>query len=212
MKKVFSILFALALIAGMSFAQVITDSTIFNLSMTIDKYIEVMPGPTSWNFGTSSYAFGYPNVGREQLYGNTGSWDLAYANCPFKVTISGENLANEHKPRFARLEEGSHSGGYDTLPTFYEIWFMTNGEGHNLDTLFYGVWLQNADQFPHTRSYAETPHNGQVKMEMRAYVNSSIASESTPLRTIAINPAFTWQQSADAGTYACSMVVTLTAL
>lgn len=184
-----------------------TDNVTFNLSMTVDKYIECMPSPVSWDFGTTSHQVDYGGP-MESLYGSLGQWNVGYANCPFSITISGNNNANQGVPRFARQEEGAHGGDYDFLPTLYQIHFTTNG----VQDLFYGTWLQGANQFPYTKSYSEAPHNGQIKMDMVAYVNSSVASEAVPVRKTLIDPGFTNVQSADAGQYACQMVVTITAL
>ncbi len=181
-------------------------SATFNLKMTVDKYIEVMPSPVTFDFGITRQS-GYGGA-HEDLYGRMGEWNLAYANCPFSVTISGNNAANQGVPRFARQEQGPHGGSYDILPTLYAIHFTTNG----VRDLFYGTWLQGAHQFPYTKSYTEAPHNGQIKMDMVAYVNSSIASEAVPVRRTQINSSFTAEQSADAGDYKCTMIVTLAAL
>lgn len=179
----------------------------FNLSMTVSKYIETTPSPLNWNFGSTSHqvAYGGPI---ESLYGAMGQWNLAYANCPFSVTVAGNNGANQGVPRFARQEVGAHGGDWDILPTLYAINFTTNG----VRDLFYGTWLQGAHQFPYTKNYTEAPHNGQVKMDMVSYINSTIASEAVPVRKTLIDPTFTNIQSADAGVYECTMVVTLTAL
>ncbi len=209
MKKVFGILTLLCVMAlfVQNVAAQNTGVANFNLSMTVDKYIETTPSPLSWDFGTTTHSASY-GPSREELYGTMGQWDLAYVNCPFSVTVSGNNVANEGVPRFARAEVGAHGGAYDILATLYAIHFTTNG----YQDLFYGTWLQGAHQFPYTKSYSEAPHNGQVKMDMNAYVNSSVASENVPVRATLINPAFTGIQSADAGVYACTMIVTLTAL
>lgn len=179
----------------------------FNLSMTVNEYIETTPSPLNWDFGTTSHQVAYGGP-MESLYGTMGEWNLAYSNCPFSITVSGNNGANEGKPRFARQEVGAHGGAWDILPTLYAINFTTNG----VRDLFYGTWLQGAHQFPYTKNYAEAPHNGQVKMDMTAYINSSIASEAVPVRKTLIDPTFTGIQSADAGVYQCTMLVTLTAL
>jgi hypothetical protein len=206
MKK-FALIFAFMIVA-VAFTQAqTTASASFNLSMTVDKYIETTPSPLNWDFGTTSHqvAYGGPI---ESLYGAMGQWNLAYANCPFSVTVAGNNGANQGVPRFARQEVGAHGGAWDILPTLYAINFTTNG----VRDLFYGTWLQGAHQFPYTKNYTEAPHNGQVKMDMVSYINSTIASEAVPVRKTLIDPTFTNIQSADAGVYECTMVVTLTAL
>jgi hypothetical protein len=207
MKKVFFVLFVFAAMTTASFAQGTTDSTVLNLSMTLDKYIETMPGPVSWNIGTTGYTNAW-GPAREFVYSPLGQWNLAYANCPFRVSITGDNPAGEGKPRFARQEVGPHANGFDTLPTLYAINFTTNG----VRDLFYGTWLQGAHQFPYSKDYTEAPHNGQVFLDISVFVNDTVASEAIPVRAIAINPAFTWQQSADAGVYTAQLTITLTAI
>ena len=209
MKKVFGFtVIAIAMFCAQNVnAQGKSATANFNLKMTVDKYIEVMCSPVDWNFGTTTHqvAYGGPI---ESLYGQQGEWNLAYANCPFSITISGNNGANQGVPRFARQEQGPHGGAWDILPTLYAINFTTNGERD----LFYGTWLQGANQFPYTKSYSEAPHNGQVKMDMKAYINSTIASEGVPVRKTLIDPNYKNIDSADAGDYTCSMTVTITAL
>lgn len=208
MKKVFlflAIMFAVAIFVQVQAQN--SDDVTFNLSMTVDKYIETTPGPLNWDFGTTSHQVAYGGP-MESLYGAMGEWNLAYANCPFSITVEGDNDAGQGVPRFVRNEVGPTANGYDVLPTLYQIHFTTNG----VQDLFYGTWLQGAHQFPYTKSFPEAPHNGQVKMDMKAYINSSIASEAVPIRKTLIDPNFTWQQSADAGEYTCTMTVTLTAL
>lgn len=131
-----------------------SDDVTFNLKMTVDKYIETAPSPINWDFGLTTHSLA--NGSHERLYGdNPGEWDLAYANCPFSITIDGDNPAGQGVPRFARLEEGPNTNGYDVAATLYQIHFTTNGN----QQLFYGTWLQGAHQFPYTKSFAEAPHN-----------------------------------------------------
>jgi hypothetical protein len=205
MKKLMSflaIMFVMALFVQNVNAQ-LSGTANFNLSMTVEKYIETAPSPLNWNFGTTTH------IGkREQLNGNAGEWNLAYTNCPFSITISGNNMAGDGVPRFARVEEGT--GDFDILTTLYEINFTTNGSR----SLFFGSdGPKGASHFPYTKSYTEAPHNGQVKMDMKAYVNSHLAvDEGIPIRLTIIDPTFTGIQSADAGDYTCTMVVTLAEL
>lgn len=175
-----------------------------NLSMTVDKYIETTESPLSWHVGTTEHI-----ANAEVLNGGLKEWNLAYANCPFSVTITGDNAANQGVPRFARKEEGAHGVGYDVLPTFYKIHFTTN---HHDRKSFHDAWKQSALQFPHTKSFDEAPHNGQILMDLQTWVNTADNGEGVPQRETLINPNFTNSQSADAGVYECTMVVTLTAL
>lgn len=203
MKKLISflaIMFAMVIFVQTASAQTPVQ---FNLSMTVDKYIETGESPVNLPLGTTTH------VGnREQLNGDIGEWNLAYANCGFSVTISGNNLAGNGVPRFARAEEGT--GNFDVLPTLYDIRFTTN----TVRKLFFGsAGPKGASHFTHTKDYSVAPHNGQVKMDMKVYVNSNLAvDEGVPVRRTIIDPDFTWDQSADAGLYQCTMMVTLAAL
>lgn len=180
----------------------------FNLSMEVAKYIETAPSPLDFNFGVAIHN---PNSKNMELVSSAkGVWNIAYANCPFSVTISGNNAANEGVPRFARQEVGANANGHDVLNTMYQIFFTTNRLAGR--QLFYGNWLQEASNFPHTKNFEEAPHNGQIKMDMVTFVNSTKKSTITPVRKTVIDPSMNWQQSADAGVYECTMQVTFTAL
>jgi hypothetical protein len=138
------------------------------------------------------------------------TWNLAYSNTTFRATLADSNGAGQAKPRFARQEVGAHSNGWDILPTLYDIYFTTNGVS---EKLIPGSMVQSAERFPISKDFSEAPHNGQVRMDLHVWINSPYsADDSISQRETLINPAFTWQQSADAGTYACQMVVTLTAI
>lgn len=208
MKKlftVFTVLFFFLMTGAMCFAQGSTDSTTFNLSLTMAKYIESLP-TVDWFLGSTHYTnlWGPPRL--EIHVGN--EWDLAYSNTPFQVTIEGSNEAGNTIPRFARNEVGDHANGWDILPTTYNIKFLMNGVWYDFTD-----WWDGASQFPITRSYMEAPHNGQVKMRMNVEANGTTTPDpGMPVRQIAINPAFTWDQSADAGLYECNLLVTFTAL
>lgn len=187
-----------------------TGSSSLSLSMTVDQYIETGP-LESWNLGLTSHATGGGVGSREQLYSTTKEWNLAYANCGFTVSISGNNPGNQQVPRFARLETGVGASGFDELPTLYNIGITTN----NIRTNFFNT-LIGANQLHvggYSKQYPDTPHNGQVKMDMYVRVNSSAAHhEGSQWALTEINPNFTHQQSADAGLYECTMVVTLAAI
>jgi len=207
MKKLLFGLLALVVMTAVSFGQGSTDNTTITLNLNLMPYIETM-NPVTVDLGNTRHNSSYA-PSKEWYYDFLPqAWNLAYANCPFRVTIAGDNPAGEGKPRFARLETGAHASGYDTIPTLYAINFTTNG----VRDLFYGTWLQGAHQFPFSKDYAEAPHNGQVKMELDVWANANIASEAIPIRGTLINPAFSDRDSADAGIYSCSMLVTLTAI
>ncbi len=93
MKKVLLSIFAIAIMVCSVQAIVPggQQSATFNLKMTVDKYIEAMASPVDFNFGTTQHTI----LKAEELCGNVGSWNLAYANCPFSLTISGNNGANQ---------------------------------------------------------------------------------------------------------------------
>lgn len=208
MKKL--IFLSVFMIAMISFSQSVRaqNPVQFNLSMEVAKYIETTPTPLDFNFGVATHN---PSTANMELVSSAkGVWNIAYANCPFSVTISGNNAANEGVPRFARQELGTNASGYDVLNTMYQIFFTTNGPANR--ELFYGNWLQEASNFPHTKNFEEAPHNGQIKMDIIAFVNSTKKSAAVPVRKTAIDPNMDRRQSADAGIYECTMQVTFIAL
>jgi hypothetical protein len=198
MKKLLLILAAIALVARMPFGQ--TQSTTFNLSLYLNEYIETMPGPVAVDLGHTWQRNTAEVYGMSQL----NPWDFAYANCPFRATFTGDNPAGEGKPRFARQETGAHANGYDTLSTRFFFGFLIDGIRNS--------GAMDAKGFPFSWDYAESPHNGQVRMDWLVYVNWEDLQDSVPVRHTRIDPSFTWQQSADAGLYTCSVIVTLGAL
>ena len=213
MKKLFGILaIAIAMVCFVQSAN--AQVTNFNLSMKVAKYIEVKTGAVSFDFGTATHNVYYGAPGNMDLYyPATADLDLAYANCPFSVTVSGQNGANQSVPRFARQEVGAHGGAWDVLNTVYQIGIWTNGEVQN-DAFGY-QWGFGASSFPKTADFTEAPHNGQVRMTMLAHVNSHWQNDKDagiPIRETVINRGMTNDQSADYGVYGCSMVVTLAAL
>ena len=207
MKKFFGIL-AIAIAIGFAQSASAQKSATFNLKMTVDKYIEAMASPVDFNFGTTQHTI----LKAEELCGNIGSWNLAYANCPFSVTISGNNGANQGVPRFARQETGAHGGDWDILNTVYDINFTTNG----VTSSFAGfLGYLGARDFPRTKNYGEAPHNGQIRMDMKAFVNTvanCLLDHGISIKGTLIDPNFKNSDSADAGEYTCSMVVSLAAL
>jgi len=204
MKKVLFALLAIVMIATVSFGQT-TGNTTIKMTLTLDKYIEVVPGPLDWDLGITNHFWA-----SEWAMASSPSWDLAYANCGFTATVSGENPASEHKPRFAMPEVGPHASGFDTLPTQFMIAFTTNGVSDVMGPLGFLA----AEAFPFSKNYTEAPHNGQVGLMMTAWVNHTFGTnpDLPTIRQTLINPGFSIRDSADAGIYTCSMVVTLTAL
>jgi len=181
-------------------------STSINLKMTVAKYIETMPNPAELFLGTTTHS-----GNAEILDGGFRGWNLAYANCPFNLTLSGSNPAGQNVPRFARAEVGANAGGrFDVLNTFYQIHFVTNGVEVNTNTP--DQWGTGASQFPLTKEFSEAPHNGQVYMSLIPYVNDASQKDAWPQRQTLINSGFTADNSADAGDYTCTFTVTLTAI
>ena len=89
MKKV--IFLAVLMVAMISFSQSVKAQTPvqFNLSMEVAKYIETTPTPLDFNFGVATHN---PSTANMELVSSAkGVWNIAYANCPFSVTISGNN-------------------------------------------------------------------------------------------------------------------------
>lgn len=211
-KKLLVLFAALVLVAGMSFGQN-TDSVNFELSMTVDEYIETIQNPVSFDFGTTIHTGNREEL-NTALTGPTGEWNFAYANCGFTLTVSGDNPASQGVPRFARAEVGPTASGFDILSTAYQIGIWTNGNCNNELGWNYGI---RAREFPRTATTGldEAPHNGQVLFKMNAKVNNPdgpTEAPGIPIRETLINQAFTWDQSADAGIYTCTMLVTLMAV
>ena len=180
--------------------------TTFNMKMTVANYIEAMQA-VNVNYGTTSHA-----GNAEALAGTSGMFNLAYANCPFSITFSGQNPAGQGVPRFARAEVGANASGFDVLSTFYELHIGVNGQ--SIPVSLYDTWGIAARTFPWTQSFTEAPHNGQISMYANAYVNDAAGEgkDGIPQRQTLINPSFGHQDSADAGDYTCTMTVTLAAL
>ncbi len=193
-----------------------TDQTDFEFGMTVDNYIETVASPLAWCFGTTSHSGSKGSIGSEQLVGNDYNLNFAYANCPYKVTVSGSNEAGQSVPRFARKETGTHGTGYDILPTVWEIQFVANSVSDYFGVSSVGATKVYAGQFPLSETYSEAPHNGQIFLKVKALVNTenepAAAGGGTvvPVRQTAINSAYTAINSADAGKYKAMMKIVLT--
>lgn len=205
MKKL-SVLFVLLLTVVFVNAQ---ESATFNLSMTVNEYIETMPQAGAWDLGTTVHSADSEIITVIQ----SQEWDLAYANCPFEITFSGTNASGGTAPRFVRKQEGDNAGGiYDVLPTALHFDVTMNGQLSHEPSLstFWG-----AGSFPQTIKYNEAPHNGQVKLSIWSEVNTARAAtvdNTIPVRQTLIDNGFGPQDSADAGVYSCEVMLTLTTL
>lgn len=206
MKRILAFAAAFLLVAGIASSNGNSAAVTFNLTATMIPYIEATPGPLAWNLGSTNYSSSY-GPPRLNLYVTSGVYDLFYANCPFVCQLSGQNGAGENFPRFARLEEGPNANGWDTLPTIYYVRLKTNNIWTEVTD-----WFDGSGIFPRTKNFTEAPHNGQVAFQMTVGVNDTTTPDTIPTREVRINPAFTWQQSADAGVYTCDFTITLTAL
>jgi len=206
-KKILVLLAALILVAGMSFGQV-HNQTQFNFSVVVDPYIEVLV-PIQ-NMTVSPYHVTGPTFQRmvgtyTGLSGGTwpgGIGDFTYANCPFSMTIAGDNLAGDGKPIYVREEvDGTGTGlnRFDKLDTNWEIRVHYNS-GYPI-----GVY-SNANNAPWTLTANEAPHNGWVGIDFMCNGNRV----DGPDANIDRNQAY--DQSPDRGIYTCFLVVTLTAL
>ena len=177
-----------------------SDQTDINLSLTVDEYIEAVP-TIDWDLGET-----YRSGNSERMYTSNG-WDIAYANCPFNVTVEGDNPAGDGRPIFAREEQGANSNGFDRLRSLYAIDVVTNGVSQDVTD-----WFDHSGKFPVSKDVTEAPHNGQVHMNMTLDVNGGTSHGTVPIRKTLIDPSFSWEESADAGEYEASLKVTFTAL
>jgi len=209
MKKEITIVFLVLMI--FTFSNIVvaneneSDSVNINMSLYLDEYIETM-GDVNWYLGETSH---HDHHNAEIIYGEEKNWNIAYANCPFSVTIAGNNPKGDNFPRFVREEvdeNGSGIGRWDSLETLLNPKIIINNE--KISPLgFYG---KNASEFPISYDFKEAPHNGQVKLSIKARVN--LTTGALPRRKTEIDPRYIWKDSADAGTYKAKLKVTLCAL
>lgn len=189
-----------------------SDQTDFQWQMSVDNYIETITNPGAYCFGTTTHAGSKSQTGSEQLIGTEYFTNFAYANCPFKATITGDNAKGEGKPRFARQETGIHGGSWDVLPTAWMIQFGTNGEWDYFGTTLGGKLY--AGEFGQSENYVEAPHNGQVALKVKALVNTEAEPSdkgNVPVRQTSITTQSASNiSSADAGLYKCTMRIVLT--
>ena len=205
MKKLFIFLAAIALIAGVSFAQ--SDTQTFNFTVEVEKYIEVNPSHKVMNVTT-------PSISPADVYGPKTNYSffkythsIAYSNCPFQIQLDGENGAGDGLPIFARMETGPNANGWDRLDTKLIFSFIA-GSGYKRiqfgDEGYYGGGVKNAwTNNPY--SFTEAPHDGEIGLEL--------VTQATFLDPVPDWPTNnTWNQSPDAGTYTCTVIATYTAL
>ncbi len=199
-KRFLVLLMAIGLVTvGMSFAQGVSDSQTFTLTTTVQKYIECRAGmpltvvdPTIPGGGVAVHNGSNPAI---TFYTNAGN-ELAYANCPFTVQLSGNNDAGDNLPILARQEVGETrfdrlitSIGLQVPNTSVNISFYSDPDG-----AVSGTWAGNPSSCP-------VPHDGEVGAFI--YLGAALPH---------LSPEFgidnTWNESADAGTYTCTLTFT----
>lgn len=110
-----------------------SDSNTFNFTVKVNKYIEAGIIPEANLNPYPNFAVNGPDfAGHPYPY---YFYHAAYANCPFTISFTGNNPANDGVPIFAKAEEGLNTGGryntteptvYDRLSTQWELWVSVN--------------------------------------------------------------------------------------
>jgi len=198
------VLAALLLIAFSGIAMaVVSDTHDFTFQCEVQKYIEVNSGAVK---SCSIPAISpYQDGSGPIISYSLTQREVAYANCPFRVDYNGRNDAGDNLPILARLEVGSHSGGFDRLWTRLEFHTIVNGVWNGA---VFGNHSIVPQQWAWNRNYVimnEAPHDGEVGLCLKL-------GASLPHETPQFNTDNTWQESADAGTYQCYVQATYTAL
>lgn len=209
-----------------------------NFSVTVEQSIEMTSIPLAFSFGVTKHSIA--GVSHEELYGEINQFPIAYVNCPFTVAISGTNGLGQEVPRLARQETGVKGGSWDYLPTSFAINLTTNGvyndnsgiapgksgdhrqDNGNGSQSFVNNQSHNnpgnnfqvaaASSFPRGEIHEESPLNGLVNMDLKVWVNTYGNIDNVPLRATQINASQRNNQSADAGQYECTLIVTFMAL
>lgn len=211
MKKSLVFLAVVSLVAGVSFAQAPTTTRTIPLELKVLPYVELnMAYPIFLDFGTITP----PKDGVTMEGGDTRgpanidwSWrnEFAYANCPYNITLSGDNPANDGVPCFAKAEIGLNPNGFDRLITRFHFHFSSdyNVPGTTSAIVFNSAFAMPGVWNATTGGYS-VPHTGEVYANPRCGV-------SLPAKAPNFGVVNTWNQSADAGTYQASITVTITA-
>ena len=185
----------------------------FNLSATVEKYVEVNPAYEQMDF---SRTINPGDAGSADLewFNQVGVWkDVVYANCRMQVTMQGDNPAGDGLPILAREEVNGN--GFDRLQTNVDIRPQINGHwydqrpGYERAKFIFtsdaegaatGNWL-----YYNSYSFSNVPHDGEVRMS--ASFDAALPHESPDFGT-----DNTWNQSADAGEYTATLTATYSAL
>jgi len=213
------------------------DSVTFHIKVRVCKYVSVNPNFPSGIYMIGSMSPPQPNpaimtmeYNVAQNMGNPGSYKLyaqyysagpssqsiAYANCPLKIMITGNNPAGDGYPILARKEQGKCTKcNYDRLQTGLSFRFWANGGYPCGDwTVLFGAlggnnnaggwyWGGNSNPANNVAWINEAPHDGQVYANFKAGVNFPHA---TPYYS-----SGKWWKSADAGKYKARIKLTFIA-
>jgi hypothetical protein len=156
-----------------------SDSNSFYFTVKVNKYIEagmiaeaqMNPYP---NFAVDGPEFaGHPYPYR--------FYHAAYANCPFTISITGDNPAGDGVPIFAKAEEGMNTGGryrttepkvYDRLSTMWELWVSIN----TYQNWNPSVWAGNryASEIGSTAVQVEDPVGSPIEFYKNSAFESSL--------------------------------------
>ena len=194
-KKFFVLVVAIGLVTvGMGFGQ---NQQTFNFECTVEPYIEVNPTFAVINASRTIHGYGTGAPPHSRNYGTY--WDAVYSNSRFTVSFEGENDAGDNLPILAMKEPGA-STRYDRLQTIISIRPIINWGGP--DTEYREVEFHYTGWWPGTTlTFNNTPHDGEIAIGL--YFNAGLPHKS---------PDFgvdnTWDQSADAGLYTCTVVAT----
>ena len=210
MKKCMGIALAVLLVVGFSgvvTAEQLTDSHTFNFDVEVERYIDV---GTQLDFTLPPIS---PPGGGDfppPISYSLTQYEVAYANCPFRIDYAGDNDVPDGLPILARLELGAASSGYDRLQTRLEFHTIVNGAWNG--AVFGAGWAGDGTGTPNIwawgRDYVvmnETPHDGEVGLALKCGVGLPHVTPEFGVDNI-------WSESADAGQYRCWVVATYSAL
>ncbi len=161
MKRITVFLTALVMIACLGSVAYAASERI-NMKITVDPYIAVNPTYENWDvdFGHLNPGAAPPNPA--EISASTGWVEVAYANIPFKVTLSGSNGAGDIGPIFARQEKDANGNPipmgwgrtrWDRLSTHLSFTYRTNYERRMLPLPLHYEWEPGADASEKTIAY-----------------------------------------------------------
>lgn len=249
-KTLVALVTGIALVLGLGYiamaADPISDSNTFFFKVTVNKYIEAA------NFGEMFTLYedfavdgpdfaGMPAGTPTSSPANYAFLYSAYANCKLTVGITGDNIAGDGAPIFARAEEGVFTAGrrydrdpvvFDRLNTRWHIWVSANtwdnweikrwvgntdpskisGTATQIEELGQPIGFYKMDPFELSRNFEE-PHDGYVKVQLVPEVDGPAANSEGRLGTEGhLYDPVNWWNSPDAGVYEAWITITYTAL